>query len=325
MSRARVYALATVVAGAALLHSQEAAPPAPTLASAVARAAPGVVRVEVRGTRPRPNDRWQLFRSLRERPGAAGCVVGPGEVLTHASLVRYADPQFTVVDRAGERHPAELIRVSDDLELALLRVEGTLAATPLRFAPATPRPGELVVALGDPFLAARDAQPAASSGIVEGVLTLDAPEVAYRSDVILTDAAINPGSEGGALVDLQGRVLGVLAPLAEDRRTGTYAGYAVPIGALARFRARLARRATLGVVGKVNEGALKVERVLPGGPAAGVLLPGDRVLSLSGRALTSTAALRSALTKHEPGTQVELEVERGGAQRRVTLTLGSRQ
>ncbi|MCA8926230.1 MAG: serine protease [Planctomycetes bacterium] len=324
MRRARAWALSGLVVGAALLHSQEAPPATPSPQSAIAVATPGVVRVEVRGTRPRPNDRWQLFRRLRERPGAAGCVVAPGRVLTHASLVRYVDPQFTVVDVEGTRHPAHLLHVDDGLELALLQVEGHLAAQPLRVGGGAPRQGTPVLALGDPFLAARDAQPAASSGIVEAVLALDAPEVAYRGPVLLTDAAINPGSEGGPLIDLEGRVLGILAPLAEDRRTEAYVGYAIPISALARLQARLGQRATLGVVGRYAEGALRIERVLEGGPAAGVLLAGDSVLTFDGVALESAEVLRAELAKRSPGAQVELEVERGSGRRRVTLTLGGK-
>ncbi|MEZ6183790.1 MAG: trypsin-like peptidase domain-containing protein [Planctomycetota bacterium] len=321
--RARLWAAWALILSAAWLSSQEAPRRAPSPVGAIAASAPGVVRVEVRGTRPRPDDRWQLFRRLRERPGAAGVVVAPGQVLTHASLVRYVDPQFTVTDVAGVRHPAHLLQVDDSLELALLQVEGHLAAEPLRLAPELPRAGAPVLALGDPFLAARDAQPAASCGVIEGVLALDAPEVAYREPVLVTDAAINPGSEGGPLVDLEGRVLGILAPLAEDRRTGDYAGYAVPIAALERLRAQLGRGATLGVVGRVRDGALEVERVLDGGPAAGVLLPGDRVLSLDGAPLADAQALHRALRQRAAGVAVQLEVERSGARRQVTLTLGS--
>lgn len=301
----------------------------PSVRRAIARAAPSVVLVEVDGERPRGDaPRRRFFRPVAGRDAGAGVVVGEHLVLTHAALALYEDPSFRVTTASGARHPARLAALDLERELAVLRVEGALDAPAAALGASDGlRVGNLVVALGDPFEEARDAQPAATLGVVEGRLALESRAASYAGEVLLTDAAINPGSEGGPLVDLEGRVVGVLAPLVRDRRTGGLHGHAVPIEAarplLAEAEGGARRGPKLGFLGRAGRGGVVVAVVRAGGPAerAG-LRAGDVILAVAGRRVRSSADLRRAIGAWEPEGPLRLEVERDGERRVLDVDVG---
>ncbi len=314
------------------VRGQDASAPARdrpgSLASVIDRASASVVRVSLEGGRPRGDaPRWHLLRRVASRDAGAGVALGEGLVLTHASLALFVDPTYTVTDRSGRRHPARVIHVDRARELAVLR------ADTLRAPAATPGssegllPGHLVVALGDPFGMAVDAQPTATLGVIEGRARLQAAESTFAGEVLLTDAAINPGSEGGALIDVEGRLVGVLGPLVLDRRLEHglpgqephLTGYAVPVeAATAALRAALRPPRQAGFVAKSGRSGVEVVRVEPDGPAAAAgLQPGDVIRAAGGEAVATTADLRTAL--HASETQLTLKVERSGQRREVVL------
>lgn len=315
-------ALGLVAAGLRLAAQEGAPPPRLALvADLVARVAPSVVRIELTPGRTRGDlPRRHLLRPVPGRDGGSGLVVGRDLVVTHAALADAAAPAFTVTTARGQRVAATLLHLDARREVAVLRAAEPLQAPALELAPAWPRTGELVVALGDPFGTARDAAPTVTFGVVEGRARLDAPEAAFQGEVLLTSAAINPGSEGGALVDLAGRVVGLLAPLARDRRSGALHGHALPAEAvLAALAAAREGGPRLGLAARPapDGGGLLVERVVAGGAAerAGVR-PGDRLVRAGEVVLDTTDALRAALAA---GGALRLVLVREGAE--VTLEL----
>lgn len=296
---------------------------------AVAKAAPSVVRIELPETRARGLlPRRALFREVAARESGAGVVVGPDLVLTHAAVVAFDAPSFTVTTVTGQRVQATVARLDADDEVAVLRAGAPLDAplvVPGRSAPL--RAGNLVLALGDPFGTARDAAAAASLGVVEGRTRLDAAEATFAGEVLLTSARINPGCEGGPLVDLDGRLLGLVAPLARDRRTGALVGHALPIEAVWPHveGARRGPRGKLGLVGRSGAGAgegVMIERLAPNGPAAAAgARVGDRLRRLADRDVGTNEELRRALAARAAGEKVALRLRRGDAELVVEATL----
>lgn len=316
---------------AALRLGAQDAPAAPLrlglVADVAARVGPSVVRVELTGGRARGDlPRRHLFRPVAERDGGSGIVVGPDLVVTHGALADAVAPSFTIITASGERRAATLLHLDARREVAVLRTAERLAAPAATLLPLdapAPRTGALVLALGDPFGTARDATATVSLGNIEGRARLDAAEVAWDGEVLLTTAAINPGSEGGALVDLEGRVVGLLAPLARDRRSGALHGHALPaevvLAVLAAATGGPAPKLGLAARSSPDGRGLLVERVTPGGAAerAGVRA-GDLLLRAGDAALGSNEALRAALAAAR-GVTVRLVLERGGAE--LTLEL----
>jgi len=287
---------------------------------------PAVVTIEASGLARRSDSpRGDLFGdpeagsigALSE--SGAGLIVGPeGIVITHAQLAAFRSPKI-IVNSVHGRHPARVLARDPDGDGALLKIEaGAQRFAFARLAKLPPSLGSLVLALGNPFRIARDGRPSLSLGVVSGV-GLVAMRVRRRRDqVILTDAAINPGSQGGPLVSLSGRVLGLLAPLARSSRSGHLTRYAIPIRpVLARLKAALkASRAWLGVV--VAEGnaldGLPVSYVQPGSPAARAgILAGDRLRRLGETTISRADELARELANARPGQELRLVIRRQGA------------
>jgi S1-C subfamily serine protease len=307
--------------------------PAPideTLRHVIARVAPGVVRIEVDGTRPVARPEKRFFRDLAAEPreGGAGIVLrADGLILTHATLVAYDLTRIEVLTGTGRRLVAELVARDPDLEVALLKADvGKEPLVPLELGTTIGlEPGRLVLTFGNPFGVARDSRASASLGVVTALGPLDAREVLYAGPIVATDAALNPGNEGGPLVDLDGRVLGVLAPLVRDRRAGSMVGYAIPIDAIAPRLEALARGGAPARIGLLVDAGppLSVARVVPEGPAdkAGVA-EGDTLLELDGTVLALKDDLRRVLATKRPGAKVKLKVARKGVTLVLDLELG---
>lgn len=287
-----------------------------TLAAAVERLAPSIVRVEA-----------------RRRRGATGIVwSAEGHIITTHHAVEQED-SITLGLSDGRTLPAQLVGRDPSTDLALLKTEAP-GLVPLGAAPLEElKVGHLVLALGRPGRTAR-----ATLGIVSALGEEWRTPAGGRMDRYLeTDADLPPGFSGGALVDTQGRLLGLLS--AAFSRT---AAVAIPSPTLSRVVARLQqhggiRRGYLGVSSYPvrlpqslwaragSEGGLILLAVEPDGPAhrAGLLL-GDVLVSLGGQPLHSIEDLLGYLGDERVGTQVQARVLRAGEVRELPLTIGKR-
>jgi serine protease Do len=267
--------------------------------------------------------------------GGSAVVIAPdGFLLTSAHVVEGArSGEASFVDGRAMRFT---VTGADPLsDLAVLRAEADdLVAAQLGDAGAL-RVGQLVVAIGNPHGYAGSV----TAGVVSA-LGRSLP-VGRRGgprrlveNVVQTDAALNPGNSGGALVDGAGRVVGINTAVA-----GVGLGLAVPINeATRRIVAALmadgrVRRAWLGVAvgprplpprvaGRLGRGhAIEVIEVVEGSPAAKAgLHPEDMLVELDGVALTATDDLQRLMTAERIGTTLKATVVRGGEMRAVTLT-----
>jgi S1-C subfamily serine protease len=279
----------------------------------------------------------------------SGVVAGPrGHVLTSAHVVAGARA-LRVRFHDGSEADAVLVAADRATDVAVLRIrsdDGVIdAMRPIRFGdPERLRVGEWVVAIGSPY--------GLSETVTTGVVSAKGRRRTGANGfggLIQTDAALNPGSSGGALVDLQGRLVGIntarVARLArvpraggEDGRGGNDRlrgdlgiGFAVPADLARKVMEDLIRdghvtRGWLGVsVADAARGGSRVEGVARGGPAdkAGIRR-GDVIAALDGRNVEDTDDLLGRVGMARPGSTLALEVLRSGKRMEMEVRLGRR-
>jgi putative serine protease PepD len=253
----------------------------------------------------------------------SGFSIGDGRVVTNDHVVANGDE--VVVHRGGRRVHARVIGSDPSTDLALLRVRPTQAErleTLELGASSDVRPGDLAVAIGNPYGLRRSV----TAGVVSAVgRRIDAPDGAPIQDAIQTDAAINPGNSGGPLLDADGRVIGVLS---QGRGDGI--AFAVPSDTLRRVADQLerwgaVRRGYLGVTAARARGGARVEETVERGPAARAgLRAGDVIVSVAGERIDGPADLTAAVGDLPPGRRVEVEYSRDGETASVEVVLGRR-
>jgi S1-C subfamily serine protease len=270
-----------------------------------------------------------------EGGGSAVVFTGDGFLLTSAHVVAggvsggagagrvsgtaaFADGTETAVDVVG----------ADPLsDLAVLRARGATPAPATLGDAADLKVGQLVVAVGNPLGLEGSVTAGVVSALNRSLPTRSGSAVRVVDEVIQTDAALNPGNSGGALVDANARVVGVNTAVA-----GIGLGLAVPVNATTRgilaalMRDGRVRRAYLGVASaraplppQLTERTgrrhgVRLAEVVAGSPAGRAgLYTGDLVLSANGVPITTPGDLQRLMTEETIGRPVELTVWRRGA------------
>jgi putative serine protease PepD len=148
--------------------------------------------------------------------------------------------------------------------------------------------------------------------------------------VIQTDAPVNPGNSGGPLLDAAGNVVGVVSQIQSENGGNIGIGYAVPSDTVRKVVDTLktggqVEHAYLGVKLQQTDDGIRLSDVNNGDPGqkAG-LESGDVVLEVDGMTVESASDIQRAVDAHEPGDKLELKIDRGGDERTVTVTLGTR-
>lgn len=267
--------------------------------------------------------------------GGSAFVLAPdGYLVTSAHVVEGPgrDGVASFVD--GRELRFEVVGADALSDLALLRVDGRDLVPAALGDAATLRVGQLVVAIGNPYGFAGSVTAGVVSALGRSLPVRSGSARRVVDNVIQTDAALNPGNSGGALVDGRGRVVGVNTAVA-----GVGLGLAVPIDTATRriIAALMAdgrvRRAHLGIAGGARplpprlvgrlgrDRAIEVVEILPGSPAAAAgLQPEDLIVEAAGVALRGVEDLHRLMTEDRIGRPVELTVVRGGEERRLTIT-----
>jgi S1-C subfamily serine protease len=259
-----------------------------------------------------------------------GIVVAPeGHVLTALHVVDGATAIAVILDD-GEEFTGRIRAWDRSTDLALLEV----VAKDRVFEPATLAPdhaidvGETVLAVSNPF--------GVGTSVTRGVLSAtDRRNVVdgQRAALLQTDAAINPGSSGGALVNLRGEVIGLITAIITRSGGHQGVGLAVPAHEIRRSLERLSKgeaapHAWLGVRVRrdpVPGKGLKVLQVAPEGPAAAAgVRDGDILKSLEGRSLDHIEDLREALESAKAGDCLSAELAREGETLTLSIQVGAR-
>ena len=268
--------------------------------------------------------------------GGAGSGVAftpDGYLVTNAHVVAGAE-RGTAAFVDGDEHSFEVVGRDPLSDLAVVRAESSdLIPAPFGDA-ARLRVGQLVVAVGNPLGFAGSVTAGVVSALGRSLAARDGGASRLVENVIQTDAALNPGNSGGALADVQGRVVGINTAVA-----GVGLGLAVPIDAGTRLilaalmRDGRVRRAYLGIVGGTRRlpaplaerlgrpTGLEVVQLLDGSPASAAgLRAGDVIVSLDGRPVAGVGDLQRSLVGDLVGRRIDVTLERDGTLAEISLT-----
>lgn len=267
----------------------------------------------------------------------AGVLVSDDGLLITTLSVLLESPALRVVLSDGRRFPARIVARDERRQLALLQVELKGAPFFELESSAALRPGDWLIAAANPFKVADGPEwVSISLGIFSGRGTLAArrraQDFAYQGEVLLTDVIVaSPGSAGGALVDADGRLVGVIGKAVISNRTNTWINYALPVeqarALLEEWRSGGAQPVAAALTDppsqSIDLGILLfdiggrgrpafVERVRPGSPAerAGVRT-GDLVLSVAGEPVATCGQYEDALAAAQSARMIPILVKRG--------------
>ena len=283
-------------------------------------------------------------QTREQKSGGSGVIISQdGYIVTNNHVIEDAT-KLKVKLNDGRTYEAKLIGTDPTTDVALIKVEGEdLPTLPFGDSDAL-RLGEWVLAIGSPF----DLQSTITAGIVSakarhlGVITEDFPIESF----IQTDAVVNPGNSGGALVNTRGELVGINTVIKSS--TGTYMGYsfAVPETIVRKVVMDLkeygvAQRAMLGVsyraidedfveqmgeeLGIKKAGGLYVNEVVEGSAAAEAgLRKGDIITALDGVKTDDASVLVEKIAQRRPGDKVTISYERNGSNKKMDVVLKNR-
>jgi len=308
-------------------------------ADAVDRSAPAVVSIYTRSVTPgvvsgegerRPG--VQLLFRLRQDAGSGVIMSEDGYILTNHHVVdRVQSVEVALWD--GRTVPARLVGSDPATDLAVLKVElDELPVAPIAEDPAV-RVGDVVLAIGNALRLSHTV----TMGIVSATGRNDLRAQLYE-DFIQTDAAINRGNSGGALVNAQGDLIGISTRNIDPALGAQNIGFAIPIGLARNVMQQIVeygsvRRGWLGATfsdirptlqpdGSARRQGIAVSEVWRDGPAwnAGIR-QGDVIVAMDGKPVSDANQLLLEVSERAPGSQVELEVVRRGETFQTYATL----
>lgn len=279
-----------------------------------------------------------LSQQMPPRQGAGSGVIisADGYIVTNNHVIDGADDIKVILNDKRE-FKATLIGSDPSTDLALLKIDET-GLPVLKFGNSENlRLGEWVLAVGNPFNL--------TSTVTAGIVSALSRDIGINPDqmriesFIQTDAAVNPGNSGGALVNTRGELVGINTAIASQ--TGTYSGYsfAIPANIVQKVVSDLkefggVQRALLNVrIGTVDAETAKkynldriegvfIGEVQPGGAAelAGIKT-NDVIISVDGVLVNSSSELQEQISKHRPGDKVEVEIKRDNKKKLMNVTL----
>lgn len=276
-------------------------------------------------------------RSRRATTLGSGVIVSQdGYILTNYHVIESADA-IEVALADGRISKARLVGADPETDLAVLKIEGN-KLSPIVWADAgAARVGDVVLAIGNPFGVGQTITIGIVSALGRNRLGINMYE-----NFIQTDAAINPGNSGGALIDTQGRLIGINTAIYSETGGSLGIGFAIPAGIAHMVFEDIVKQGfvTRGWIGvepqditpdlaqafnlKDSEGVI-VARIVRRSPAAQAnLRVGDIIREINGDVVKNTAGFLSQIARIEPGASATLGILRGGKTLRVTLQAAQR-
>lgn len=272
----------------------------------------------------------------RQGAGSGVIISSDGFIVTNNHVIDNAD-EISVILNDKREFKAKLIGSDPSTDLALVKIDASNMPV-LKFSNSDNlKLGEWVLAVGNPFNL--------TSTVTAGIVSAKGRDIGISPDqmriesFIQTDAAVNPGNSGGALVNTRGELVGINTAIASQ--TGSFTGYsfAIPSNIVQKVVADLkeygeVQRALLNVrirdvdadIARSNnldkiEGVFIAE-VQPGGAAelAGIK-DKDVIVSVDGVAINSTSELNEQISKHRPGNKVTVVVKRDNKRKPFNVTL----
>ena len=347
--------LAAALAVAVPAQAHLAADEVPSLAPLVKESAPAVVIIATEGKLQQPQMQqphpffdhpfFERFFGERERPTpqprrpramGSGVIVDAenGYLLTNQHVIDEAE-RITVALTDRREFEAEVVGADPETDVALLKIEAeSLTALPLGDSDAL-QIGDYVVAIGNPFGLGQTITAGIVSAVGRSGLSLESYE-----DFIQTDAAINIGNSGGALINLKGELIGINTAIFSGRGGNIGIGFAIPVNMARRIMDQILahgeiQRGRIGVqiqdltpdlaeaLGTSHQRGAVVAQVLPGTPAeAAGIQRGDVIVEMNGAQVTGSSDLRNKVGLLRVGDAVRLTIERDGEPLTIDLAVG---
>ena len=334
------------------------------LAQAAQAATPSVVYIESSESAQNANRRAQQdpfssffgFRMGPKKGSGSGVIISQdGYIVTNNHVVDFADEVKVTLPAPDNRaFTAKVVGTDPSSDLAVLKISGSGFPAIQKGNSDNLRIGEWVLAIGNPY----DIGTTVTAGIISAKdrkLREDNP----LQDFIQTDAVVNPGNSGGALVDAQGRLIGINTAI--QTHTGSYEGYsfAIPVSMMNQVTEDIIKngkstrpqaqnnnnnfapngsRPRLGIEmvpdqyfqAEAKDKDLNVEagvivaNVVDGGAAqyAGIL-PNDVIVKINGSAVRSTNELKNIVSSSKLGDTLKLTIFRAGRTKEITVALKS--
>ncbi len=290
----------------------------------------------------------------RELTGfGSGVIIDPeGHIVTNNHVIDGSN-SIEVTLNDGRILKAEVVGRDPQTDIAVIKVKGDNLSY-LSFGNSNDlQVGDWVLAVGNPF----NLTSTVTAGIVSAkgrwdldILGKDRQQNPYRQQsqrqqkagiesFIQTDAAVNPGNSGGALVNLNGELIGINTAIASQ--TGSYTGYSFAVPATIARKAASdiiefgeVKRVVIGIQGgsvipetvekenlKVNKGVYVLDLTEDGGAVKAGIKPGDVIVALDGVKINSMGELQEQLAPHRPGDKVNVTVNRKGDEKEYSVTL----
>jgi serine protease DegS len=336
-------------------NNPEQATPFPTqpqrilsYAEAVKHAAPAVVNIYTSKTiQPKlPSDPFFRFFLKRnnikqqervQRSLGSGVIINvQGYLLTNHHVINGAD-EILVLLQDGREALATVIGSDPESDIAVLKIDLQDLETILIGDPAQAMVGDVVLAIGNPY--------GFGQTVTQGIISATGRyglKLSTYENFIQTDAAINPGNSGGALVDAQGKLLGINTAIYTKTGGSQGIGLATPSDLALRIMADLIQygkviRGWLGIEVQainhqlaqsnnlpINNGVI-VTGTVEGGPAElSGLVPGDLITSINGQPVGDGHAGMNFIAATRPGETVAIMILRDGETININATVGSR-
>ena len=271
----------------------------------------------------------------------SGVIISPdGYIVTNNHVIDKAK-EVKVVLNSNKEYSAKVVGVDPTTDLAVLKIEGENLPS-LAFANSDEvRLGEWVLAVGNPFNL--------NSTVTAGIISAKGRSINIIDNqsaieaFIQTDAAVNPGNSGGALINTRGDLIGINTAI--STRTGSYEGYsfAVPANIVRKVvddltKYGVVQRAYLGVnIADISPELAKelsisetqgvyISDVTEGGAAADAgIKKGDILIQAGGRAVKKMSELLEVIGSRRPGDKMSVVVLRDGKEKTFNVTLRNRQ
>lgn len=314
----------------------------PDFTEAADRAMPTVVNITATTQiKPRNTQEERYYRffgmpSPSQSTGSGVIITGDGYIVTNNHVVSGAtEVEVSLFDK--RKFKAQVIGTDPSTDLAVLKIESSDLPTMEMANSDEAKIGEWVLAVGNPF--------ELNFTVTAGIISAKARDISILNgqysieSFIQTDAAVNPGNSGGALVNSRGELLGINTAIATQ--TGSYSGYsfAVPINLVKKVVHDLiehgkVKRGYLGVmIQEMNDemaqklnlssptGVYVSELVSGGAAQTAGMQPGDVIVGVNNVKIESVSELQEKIGSRNPGDVVNVTVLRAGAKKDLAIQL----
>ena len=278
--------------------------------------------------------------------GSGSIVTPDGYILTANHVVEGADEIKVGISDDKREYSAKIVGTDPDTDIAVLKIEAHGLPAIVLGDSSQLEVGDVVLAIGNPFGLGQTVTRGIISALGRSLADADDANSEVRTryqDFIQTDASINKGNSGGALVDAEGRLIGINDAIVSPSGTSAGIGFAVPIN-MARnvmegiINGGKVARGYLGInpqdvdaglaqgFGLASAGGALIAEVGPGSPAEkSGLKSGDIILAINDRKITGADNLTVTISQMHPGSLVNIKIFRNGQEKIIAAKLGERE